>query len=92
MVSTDRINKSGRNSTCFLCLIRYFLNEETGEVKKEGEIFTRPVFAQTLQEIATYGVDVFYNGSIGDKFAQDIQRRDGIITKEDLEQYRQVLN
>lgn len=71
--------------------IRYFLNEETGEVKKEGEIFKRPVFAETLKEIATYGVDAFYNGSIGEKFVQDIQQRNGIITKEDLENYRQVL-
>lgn len=69
---------------------RYFLNEETGEVKKEGETYRRPVFAETLREIAQFGVDVFYNGSIGDKFVQDIQKRGGIITKEDLLQYRQV--
>ena len=68
---------------------RYFLNEETGEVKTEGEIFYRPAFAKTLRDIAQYGVEAFYNGTIGDQLVEDIRKRKGIITKQDLQQYRQ---
>ena len=65
-----------------------FLNEGTGQVKKEGELVKNPVFAQTLKAIANEGVDIFYNGTLGDKLVEDIQRKGGIITKEDLMQYR----
>ena len=68
---------------------RYFLNEKTGHVKKEGEIFYRTAFANTLRDIAQYGVEAFYNGTIGDQLVEDIGKREGIITKQDLQQYRQ---
>ena len=47
-----------------------------------------PAFAQTLRELARDGIQTFYNGSMGDKMVEDIRRKGGIITKEDLMQYR----
>lgn len=65
----------------------YFLNEETGQVLEEDDVFRRPAFAQTLRDIASYGIESFYNGTIGDRLVEDIHKRNGIITKEDLMQY-----
>ena len=70
---------------------RYFLNGQTGQVLTEGEILKRPAYAQTLRDVAQYGAEAFYNGTIGDRTVEDIRRRGGIITKEDLSQYRHVL-
>ncbi len=64
------------------------MNEKTGKVKKEGDIVKNPVLAQTLRTIAREGVGILYNGTLGDKLVEDIQRKGGIITKEDLMQYR----
>ncbi len=56
----------------------------------EGETLKRPAYAKTLRDIAQYGVEAFYNGTIGDKTVEDIRKRGGIITKQDLSQYRHV--
>lgn len=55
---------------------------------QEGEVFKRPAFAQTLRDVAQYGIQVFYNGTIGDQMVEDIGKRGGIMTKQDLIQYR----
>ncbi|XP_046440696.1 scoloptoxin SSD14-like isoform X1 [Daphnia pulex] len=68
--------------------LQIFVNEKTGKVKKEGDIVKNPALAQTLRMIARAGVGVFYNGTLGDRLVEDIQRKGGIITKQDLMQYR----
>lgn len=70
--------------------IRYFLDEKTGDLKKLGDIVKRPKLAETLRDIARYGIGIFYNGTMGDKLVEDIQKRGGIITKQDLMQYRYI--
>lgn len=55
---------------------------------KEGDLFFRPVFVETLKAIADYGVQVVYDGIVGDKLVEDIRKRNGIITKEDLKLYK----
>ena len=47
-----------------------------------------PELAATLEEIARLGVETFYDGPIGDKLIDDIRRQGGILTKNDLRQYR----
>ena len=66
----------------------YFLDEVTGAIKKEGDKFKIPKFATTLRTLAENGVDVFYNGAMGDKLVEDVQKKNGILTKEDLRNYR----
>ena len=57
---------------------------------RRSEIFYGPTFAKTLRDIAQYGVEAFYNGTIGDQLVEDIGKRNGILTKQDLQQYRQI--
>ena len=53
-----------------------FLNPETGEVWGEGEAYTNPALADTMEMMAEAGdgaQNIFYNGSIADLLTQDIQ-------------------
>ena len=72
-----------------LILFSEFVNETNpSQLKVEGDRYSLPELAKTLKTIALNGVEAFYEGKIGDKFVQDVQWRGGIITKEDLIQYR----
>lgn len=71
---------------------RSFLNETTGQVLREGDLFYRPVFAKTLYQIAEQGPNVLYNGTVGDQLVEDIQKKGGIISKEDLLSYQYDLS
>merc|ERR1712136_264909 len=65
-----------------------FINPKTGQVLQEGDVVKRPLFAETLKAIATEGADIFYKGRLADKIAADVQQHGGILTKDDLLQYR----
>lgn len=64
------------------------MNETTGNVLHLGDTLKMQKLGKSLREIAEHGVDIFYRGSMGTKVVEDIQRRGGIITKEDLLHYR----
>lgn len=64
------------------------MNEKSGKLKQRGDIVKNLRLAQTLRSIAHYGIGIFYNGTLGHRLVEDIQRRGGIITEEDLMQYR----
>ena len=72
----------------FLLLRSIFYNSTTGEPHPEGAIVKRPVLADTLQAIADGGAAVLYGGKIGKLLADDIQKNGGIITLQDLKDYR----
>lgn len=62
---------------------------ENGELYKEGDTMTRPKLGETLQKIAEQGAGVMYDGGeVGQMFAEDIQKMGGIITVEDLKNYK----
>ncbi len=49
-----------------------------------GIIFKQPVLAETLQRIASKGVDDFYTGEIADIVHRDMRENGGFIQKDDL--------
>lgn len=55
-----------------------------GEVPEEGDVFRNPDLAHTLEEIATGGRSVFYNGFVADKIDEYMRRVGGYLRKEDL--------
>ncbi|XP_069122921.1 glutathione hydrolase 1 proenzyme-like [Argopecten irradians] len=72
-------------------LRRLLTNPDTGFYFKEGEIMKWPALAATFTVIADEGPDAFYNGSLSQSIAQDIQDAGGIITEQDLRNYTAVV-
>jgi len=57
---------------------------------KPGTIVRQPELAETLELIATGGIDVFYRGEIADSIVEAVQGTGGIMTREDLARYKPV--
>ncbi len=57
---------------------------------KVGELFKQPEMAQTLERIADKGVSEFYQGKTADLLVAQMQADKGLITKEDLRDYKAV--
>lgn len=55
-----------------------------------GESFRQPELAATLRRIAEQGPDDFYRGETADLLVAEMLRGDGLITHEDLENYKAV--
>jgi gamma-glutamyltranspeptidase len=61
-----------------------------GRVPKPGERFVNKDYAATLRAIATEGAQTFYRGAIARRIADDMARHGGIISLDDLAQYRAI--
>lgn len=57
---------------------------------KVGELFKQPEMAQTLERIADKGVSEFYQGRTADLLVAQMQADKGLITKQDLKDYKAV--
>ena len=57
-------------------------------IMRPGELFKQPLMAQTLERIAANGPDEFYKGKTADLLVAQMQRDGGLITKQDLADYR----
>ncbi|XP_064618472.1 glutathione hydrolase 1 proenzyme-like [Lineus longissimus] len=65
-----------------------FINPKTGDLYKLGEKIFYPKFAKTLQIIADEGGYAFYNGSLVENIVADIKDAGGIITMDDMANYK----
>jgi gamma-glutamyltranspeptidase len=68
-----------------------FVNPETGEFFKNGARIRPKVLCKTLKMIAMYGGNILYNGALAKTFVSDIQEIGGIITEEDMANYRYMV-
>ncbi len=68
---------------------KYFLKSD-GSTYKGGEILIQKDLANTLKLIQKEGPKAFYEGAIADLIVKDMKRNGGIITKEDLKNYKPV--
>ncbi|TMW45994.1 hypothetical protein DOY81_008925, partial [Sarcophaga bullata] len=60
-----------------------------GSLYKEGDFMKRPILGNTLERIANNEVGEMYDGGkTGKMFAEDIQEMGGIITEQDLRNYK----
>ena len=69
-------------------LCRIYINPATDTVWKEGDNYTRLDFADTLERIATLGPQEFYEGETAQGIVKDLQEMGGIITMEDMKNYK----
>lgn len=54
---------------------------------QKGKLYKNPDLAKTLRIISCEGANVFYNGEISDKIINEVHKQNGIITKEDLNDF-----
>lgn len=74
-------------------LAEIFINPVTNDIYQEGDIMFRPKLGETLQILAEEGPGAMYDGGIiGQKLVEDIEDMGGIITEEDLKNYRWLSN
>jgi len=55
-----------------------------GHSPVSGDIFRNPHLAASLEQIARGGRDAFYKGAIAKAIAEDMRRRNGLLTEADL--------
>jgi len=55
-----------------------------------GEILKLPDLAWTLKQLSVYGPDAFYKGEIAKKIVEEMERNNGLISFEDLKNYKAV--
>lgn len=65
-----------------------FVNPDNGLLMKVGDTIRQPKLAETLQVIADNGADILYGGELGHKLVRDIQHRGGIVTVDDLKNFK----
>lgn len=63
-------------------------NPETGLLYKAGDVMIRNVLANTLELVAARGPQILYNGGLTARFIEDIKSFHGIITADDLKNYK----
>ncbi len=62
--------------------------KENGAVNNSGDLIIQKDLAEVLKVISVKGRKGFYEGEIASKIVEDIQANGGIITLEDLKNYR----
>ena len=83
-----RLPKDGRFFEKYRASARIYLPD--GKVPKAGDRFVNKDYAATLRTIAKDGADAFYRGSIARRIADDMAKNGGLITVDDLAQYRAI--
>ena len=59
-----------------------------GKLLQAGEKCYNVELAHSLEEVAEQGPGAFYNGAIGEKLVKDMRQAGGILTMEDLKNYK----
>ena len=61
--------------------------QDNGKPWKKGDKLIQKDLAKTLKRIARYGRDGFYSGNVAEMIVKEMQRGNGLITLQDLENY-----
>lgn len=66
---------------------KYFLTKN-GQPYKPGEFFRQKQLARALSEMRNRGIVPFYEGDIGEDIVKTIKKEGGVLTSEDLKNYK----
>lgn len=66
---------------------KYFISK-SGKTYKKGDLFIQKDLSNTLKVIAKYGHKGFYEGEVANKIIEDMTSNGGLLSLEDLKNYR----
>ncbi len=66
----------------------YYKNDKSNY--QAGELLKLPNLAWTLKQLSVNGPDAFYKGEIAKKIVKEMKRNQGLISVEDLENYKAI--
>ncbi|KAG1929489.1 glutathione hydrolase 1 proenzyme [Pimephales promelas] len=89
LASAIRSNRNIITNDRMLCSV---FCDSAGNILKENDTITFTKLADTYEVIAENGPDAFYSGSLAENLVRDIQAAEGIITLEDLRDYKPLLD
>ena len=87
---SDAIERRTKRLARHAATARIFLRAD-GTAPASGERLVQTDLARSLLQIAEQGPDAFYRGEIAGKIADDMAANGGLITREDLKNYRAVV-
>ncbi|EFA08621.1 glutathione hydrolase 1 proenzyme isoform X2 [Tribolium castaneum] len=65
-----------------------FIDPSTNRTYKKGQVVKRPRLAKSLELMKSFGADALYDGTLTKGFVEDIRNKGGIITVEDMKNYK----
>ncbi|MEP1307706.1 MAG: gamma-glutamyltransferase [Balneola sp.] len=65
-----------------------YFTKEDGSDFNEGDLFIQKDLAEVLEQIARYGRDGFYSGTVADAIVSEMRKENGLISYSDLRNYR----
>ncbi|ODO11948.1 gamma-glutamyltransferase [Cryptococcus amylolentus CBS 6273] len=66
------------------------LIQPDGHIIPQGSIWKRPELAKALRKIAEEGAEAFYEGEIAEALVKAVRDRDGLMTVDDLKNYKPI--
>lgn len=66
-------------------------NHDGKNLLQDGDLYSNPALADTLEAIMKNGINAFYKGDRAEKIAQELHEVGGIITAQDLADYRATM-
>lgn len=83
----ESLNGNKERFLNFPSSLKYFIKKDSSDYR-EGEIFVQEDLAETLKRISRFGREGFYAGPVADAIVNEMKRNNGLITYEDLYNYK----
>lgn len=87
--TAQRMKKNEKTLTAFPETSKIFLRN--GKTLNEGDILIQPDLAATLKRLQDHGPREFYEGETAGLIVQEMKKHNGLITAEDLREYKPVI-
>lgn len=67
------------------------LFKPNGFLLRQGDVLRRPKLANTYEQLAEHGADLFYKGAIAQQIVKDIREAGGTLSLKDLAEYKAIV-
>lgn len=90
-LAKDIVGQQTNIATYGLPGLKKLISKSNGKMLREGDILRNPALAKTLESVMRTGVNAVYQGELARSLAADVQEAGGILTEDDVNQYKATL-